>query len=87
MNSSIGDSICVTPPGEPDYVVPNITATTTSLPSATAAPVPGNLAPNTTDHCALYYEVLAGDYCNKLVVKYSISLEDFMFLNAHINSK
>lgn len=87
MNNSVGDSICVSPPGEPNYTVPPFTATTTAAPSNTAAPVPPNIAPNTTTHCALYHLVEAGEYCNKLVVKYSISLPDFLFLNAHVNAK
>ncbi|KAI6253925.1 hypothetical protein MCOR19_009547 [Pyricularia oryzae] len=42
--------------------------------------------PNTTTNCALYHFVVAGEYYNKLVGKYSISLPDFMFLNPHVNA-
>lgn len=66
MNNSIGDPICMSPPGEPDYIVPPY--------------------PNTTTNCALYHFVVAGEYYNKLVGKYSISLPDFMFLNPHVNA-
>ncbi|KAI7923752.1 hypothetical protein M0657_001217 [Pyricularia oryzae] len=66
VNNSIGDPICMSPPGEPDYIVPPY--------------------PNTTTNCALYHFVVAGEYYNKLVGKYSISLPDFMFLNPHVNA-
>ncbi|TLD14980.1 hypothetical protein PspLS_10879, partial [Pyricularia sp. CBS 133598] len=41
--------------------------------------------PHTTN-CALYHFVVVGEYCNKLVVKYSISLPDFLLLNPHVNA-
>ncbi|EDO02976.1 hypothetical protein SS1G_05453 [Sclerotinia sclerotiorum 1980 UF-70] len=87
INLSVGDSICVSPPGEPNYTVPTITAPPTSGPSTTAAPVPTPLAPGTTDYCAQYHLTEKGEYCNLLVVKFSIALEDFLFLNPHVNAK
>ncbi|KAF7870543.1 hypothetical protein EAF04_004287 [Stromatinia cepivora] len=86
INHSVGDLICVSPPGEPDYTVPTITAPPTSGPSTTAAPVPTPLAPGTTDYCAQYHLTKKGEYCNLLVIKFSIALEDFLFLNPHINA-
>lgn len=47
--------------------------------------MPSNVAEGTTDHCAQYYTVEPGDYCNKLMVKFSISLDDFLFLNTGVN--
>ncbi|KAK6220001.1 LysM domain-containing protein [Colletotrichum tabaci] len=36
--------------------------------------------------CARWYDVEAGDYCNLVVLKFAISLDDFLFLNAGINA-
>ncbi|KAL8366432.1 hypothetical protein RB595_004963 [Gaeumannomyces hyphopodioides] len=66
MKNSIGDSICVSPPGEPDYTISPY-PTTTGPPVQTVAPVPPNTAPNTTTNCALYHFIAEGEYCNKLV--------------------
>lgn len=87
INLSVGDSICISPPGEPNYTVPTITTPPSSGPSTTAAPVPTPLAPGTTDHCAQYHLTEKGEYCNLLVIKFSIALEDFLFLNPHTNAK
>lgn len=48
-------------------------------------PVPSNIANGTTEKCADYYYVQKGDYCNKVVLKFGISLEDFLFLNSGVN--
>lgn len=64
---------------------PTTTTTSSSTPSATAAPVPDNIAEGTNKTCAEYYEVQKGDYCNKIVLKFGIPLEDFLFLNAGVN--
>ncbi|EJT78005.1 hypothetical protein GGTG_03108 [Gaeumannomyces tritici R3-111a-1] len=79
MKNSIGDSIRVSPPGEPDYTISPY-PTTTGPPVQTVPPVPPNTAPNTTTNCVLYHFVAEGEHCNKLVVKYSISLPNFLFL-------
>ncbi|KAL3496138.1 hypothetical protein BJX62DRAFT_232646 [Aspergillus germanicus] len=48
----------------------------------TPAPVLINVANSTTDRCAQYYEVEPNNYCNHLVLKFTISLDDFLFLDA-----
>lgn len=84
MERSVGDSICVSPPGDDDFS----TSTTTPPPvvTPTAAPVPANKASGTTDRCSRYYEVQPDEYCNLLVIKYSISLGDFLVLNQGVNA-
>lgn len=51
----------------------------------TVAPVPTDVAVNTTNRCGRYYDVVEGDYCNQIIVKYGISMSDFIFLNPSIN--
>jgi hypothetical protein len=51
----------------------------------TAAPVPTDVAQGTNMNCGQYYRVVKGDYCNLLVIKFGISLSDFVFLNPAIN--
>ncbi|KAH6978803.1 hypothetical protein EDB82DRAFT_506277 [Fusarium venenatum] len=85
--SSVGDTVCLEPPGDEEYT-PLKTSTlesTTSTAEPSAAPVPSDIANGTTKHCAQYYRVVTGDYCNKVIVKYSIPLEDFLFLNQGVN--
>ncbi|KAL3440477.1 hypothetical protein BJX65DRAFT_314774 [Aspergillus insuetus] len=52
---------------------------------ATPAPVPTDIADGTVDRCAQFLLVQPGDYCNKVIIKYGISLEDFLFLNQGVN--
>ncbi|RDW92950.1 LysM peptidoglycan-binding domain-containing protein [Aspergillus mulundensis] len=88
IERSVGDSICVSPPGDDGSWTP-ITipsaASSTATPIPTPAPVPTNLANGTVRRCSQYYLVEPGDYCNKIILKYSISLEDFLFLNQGVN--
>ena len=55
--------------------------------AVTAASVPTDIANNTNKKCGMYYDVVPGDYCNLVVLKFSISLADFVFLNPDINAK
>ncbi|RFN52991.1 carbohydrate-binding module family 50 protein [Fusarium flagelliforme] len=84
---SVGDTICLEPPGDDDYTPPRTSpaATTTSTILPSAAPVPSDISNGTTEVCAQYYQVETGDYCNKIILKYTISLDDFLFLNQGIN--
>ncbi|EFQ32525.1 LysM domain-containing protein [Colletotrichum graminicola] len=83
LDKMIGAQLCVSKPGTP-YVEPEPTTLAPSIPT-TAAPLPTNVAVDTNDHCGKFYEVRLGDYCNLLTVKFSISLNDFRFLNPAIN--
>lgn len=60
---------------------------TTLQPSVplTAAPVPTNVAAETNTYCGRYYTAILGDYCNLIVMKFGISMDDFLFLNPAIN--
>ncbi|KAF1360095.1 hypothetical protein EJ07DRAFT_10620, partial [Lizonia empirigonia] len=88
IEKSVGDSICVSPPGDADFKPnPTTTMVTTPIPTATPtmAPVPGDLANGTNSRCAKFYQVQPDEYCNLLILKFSISLVDFRFLNQGIN--
>ncbi|KAL8306251.1 hypothetical protein RB597_003198 [Gaeumannomyces tritici] len=79
-----GTTLCIEPPGPklppaPTTGVPPLTPTT-------AAPIPSKTAVGSDKPCGRWYEVVAGDYCNLVTLKFAISLEDFMFLNTGINS-
>lgn len=80
-----GSLVCVGQPGT-QYEAPTGTVGSPSV-AASAVPVPTNVAANTTTDCGLYYEVQPGDYCELIVLKYSISLVDFLILNPEVNEK
>ncbi|KAL2672956.1 hypothetical protein Neosp_013674, partial [[Neocosmospora] mangrovei] len=86
MSLSVGDSICLEPHNDEDYTSPTH-ASTTQAPKPTAAPVPSSIANGTNENCAQYYFVQEGDYCNQIIVKFGISLADFLFLNQGINAE
>jgi LysM repeat protein len=85
FDTTVGTQICLNEPG-PKYIAP-----TSAIGSPTAAisavPVPSNIAANTTTDCGLYYEVQPGDYCDLIIVKYGISIGDFLILNPGVNAK
>ncbi|RMJ21574.1 LysM domain-containing protein, partial [Aspergillus sp. HF37] len=69
-----------------DWTPPSkTTATVTTTSTPTTAPVPTDIAEGTNIKCAEYYDVQKGDYCNNLVLKFGISLDDFLFLNSGVN--
>lgn len=82
---SVGDEICLSPPGGGTQVSPTSASTTTPASTQTPAPVPTDIAQGTNTYCAEYHQVQPGEYCNFLVVRFSISLEDFLFLNQGVN--
>jgi hypothetical protein len=45
------------------------------------------VANGTNTYCGRYYKVVPGDYCNLVILEFSISLETFAFLNPAINEK
>ncbi|KAK1144611.1 hypothetical protein N8T08_004914 [Aspergillus melleus] len=53
--------------------------------TAIPAPVPTNLANGTVKRCSQYYLVEPENYCNNAILKYSISLNNFLFLNKGVN--
>ncbi|KAG8161313.1 hypothetical protein KVR01_009577 [Diaporthe batatas] len=87
IGKSTGDSICISPPGGgSDWTEPTTTAQPTAGPSDIPAPVPANIAAGTNTHCSLFYEVQPEEYCNLIIMRYSVSMDDFMFLNQGVNS-
>ncbi|KAF8457847.1 hypothetical protein BDZ91DRAFT_785929 [Kalaharituber pfeilii] len=83
LDKMVGYQVCVSIPGRP-YVAPTTTIAAPTIPT-TPAPVPTDLANQTTTYCGRYYQAQVGDYCNLIVMKYGISLSDFVFLNPAIN--
>lgn len=78
-----GAEVCISAPGKP-YVIPSVSVLAPSV-ATTAVPVPTNIANGTNKDCGQYYQVVPGDYCNMIVIKFGISLSDFVFLNPVIN--
>ncbi|KAK8048097.1 LysM domain-containing protein [Apiospora saccharicola] len=79
-----GDQLCIDKPGGVPYVTPGPTVIAPSIPT-TAAPVPTNIAGQTNNYCGRFYEAKLGDYCNLITMRFSISLDDFIFLNPAVN--
>ncbi|CAO2650794.1 Nn.00g020860.m01.CDS01 [Neocucurbitaria sp. VM-36] len=78
-------SICVSNPGEA-YVTPPAMPPLAPSTATSAAPVPTNAKDESNRNCGEWYNVVQGDYCNLVTIKYGISLSDFVFLNPSINS-
>lgn len=85
FNNTIGTHICVNQPGE-KYIAP---MDPIGAPSAatSAVPIPSDIAANTTKSCGLYYSIKAGDYCEQVVLKFGITIPDFLILNRNVNAK
>lgn len=79
----VGDQVCISKPGNP-YVLPSSTVLVQTMPT-TPAPVPTDVAAGTNTYCGMYYQAVLGDFCNTIVMKFGISLADFVFLNPAIN--
>lgn len=84
LGNMTNQTICLSNP------LGDFTATNTTGPGqgvyTSAAPAPSDVAPNTTATCGLYYDVVAGDTCSTISIKFSISLSDFYFLNPEVNA-
>jgi LysM repeat protein len=78
-----GTTLCIEPPG-PRLPPPAETDVPPVIPT-TAAPKPTDAAEGSNERCGRWYEVEAGDYCNMVILKFAISLQDFLFLNSGIN--
>lgn len=78
-----GSQICVSAPGQP-YVTPSVSLVAPTI-YTTPAPVPTDVADGVNRQCGRYYHVVAGDYCNMIVIKFKITMADFIFLNPSIN--
>lgn len=78
-----GSQVCVSAPGTA-YVTPTVTVAAPTV-ATTAAPAPSDVVKGTNQNCGRYYQVKTGDYCNMIVIKFGITLSDFVFLNPTIN--
>ncbi|KAK3185814.1 hypothetical protein K4F52_005470 [Lecanicillium sp. MT-2017a] len=83
INMMNGTTLCIKPPGP--QLSPPVTTNIPPITPTTPAPVPTDANPGSTKPCGRWYDVEAGDYCNLMVLKFAISLEDFLFLNPDIN--
>jgi len=81
----VDDQICVGIPGNPYVPGTSITVAPPSTPT-TPAPVPTDIAEGTNRYCGRFYETVTGDYCNLILLRFGISLGDFIFLNPIINA-
>ncbi|KAL3423876.1 LysM domain-containing protein [Phlyctema vagabunda] len=84
LERMVGDQVCIAIPGTP-YVAPPQATLAPSIP-ITAAPIPTDVAVGTNTRCGRYYKAILGDYCNLIVMKFGITIENFIFLNPAINS-
>lgn len=80
----VGDQICINQPG-PKYTPPSGGASATPSVTITQAPVPSDIANGTNTYCAKFHGAVVGEYCNTLMLRYGISLSDFLFLNPSVN--
>ena len=84
-----GTQICVSAPGEV-FPAQNITGPyyngTSTITSTPVAAVPTDVAQHVNPYCARYYTTVEGDYCNLVIMKFAISLDDFLFLNKDVNA-
>lgn len=86
INMTVGLEICVDSPG-PAYTPPVTSTASITASATTAVPVPTNAANGSTADCAEWYEATPGDYCNLLIIRFGISLSDFLILNPEVNEK
>ena len=84
IDKMIGSQICISAPGKP-YVTPTISLVAPTI-ATTPALVPTDVADDVNPRCGRYYHVVTGDYCNMIVIKFKITMADFVFLNPSINA-
>ena len=79
-----GSQICVTAPGQ--AISEAVTKTAKATVTQIVATPPPNVARNVNARCEQYYTPVNGDYCNPLVMRFGVSLSDFLFLNKDVNT-
>ncbi|KAI0543165.1 carbohydrate-binding module family 50 protein [Xylaria digitata] len=84
LKKSLGLELCIGSPG-PLYTSPTVSIPPVQTTATAPVAIPTDIANGTTTNCGNYYQALPGDYCNKLLVKFGISLSDFQILNPEIN--
>ncbi|KAF4545498.1 Carbohydrate-binding module family 50 protein [Lasiodiplodia theobromae] len=84
IDQTVGHYICIGSPygkvGSGDTTSRPVSTTTTPV------AVPTDAAPGSNERCSRWHEVVEGDYCAYLTMRYSITLSDFYFLNPEVNS-
>ncbi|KAJ7488143.1 hypothetical protein FB451DRAFT_1226557 [Mycena latifolia] len=82
-----GLSLCISPHGGfPDVnAVDNGAPKPVPTPTAIVPP-PGQTPPGTTSNCGGWYFVQPGDFCTKVALNNSVTLDDFVTLNPELNS-
>lgn len=86
ITRSIRLEIYVSTPDD-TYTIPDVTTTAAMTSATTAAAVPTNLSEGSTTNYGLYVEAQPGDYCNLIIVRFGISLANFLILNPEVNEK
>ncbi|DAA75949.1 TPA_exp: LysM domain-containing protein [Trichophyton benhamiae CBS 112371] len=84
MHRLNGTELCISAPGQ--KFVPG---DATDLPGATVTtpvPAPSDAASGSNRYCGRWYGVKKGDYCNLIVLKFGITMDNFIFLNPALNS-
>ncbi|KAI0398850.1 hypothetical protein F4802DRAFT_613319 [Xylaria palmicola] len=85
LDKQAGYELCVGNP-DPGYVAPTSTSLSVSPTTATSpVAIPTDIANGTTTNCGSYYQAVPGDYCNLLLIRYGLSLGDFLVLNPEVN--
>ncbi|RNJ56991.1 hypothetical protein D7B24_006514 [Verticillium nonalfalfae] len=79
-----GTTLCISPPGP--RLAPPATTNIPPLVPTMVAPMPTEAAAGSNKPCSRWYNVEAGDYCNLVILKFAISMDDFLFLNPGINA-
>ncbi|KAL4943095.1 hypothetical protein BDV06DRAFT_234966 [Aspergillus oleicola] len=80
--------VCVSPPGGYLNSLTTDTANSTGYTggATTALPVPTNAMNGSNTDCGYWYTVVEGDQCALISVQFSLSLEDFYFLNPEVDA-
>lgn len=80
IGGMVGQTICLSNPLG-DFKANNNTDTAAITVPAT---VPADLGPEVNTNCGIYHDIKGGDDCGTISLKYSISFDDFKFLNPNI---
>ncbi|KAK7732720.1 hypothetical protein SLS63_004975 [Diaporthe eres] len=86
LKSLSGSEVCIDAPGR-KFVRPTDSSCLPPLTPSVPATKPTDVADGSGDKpCGRYYAVQQGDFCNNLVLKFGITLQDFLFLNTGVYS-
>ncbi|KAJ7348317.1 hypothetical protein DFH08DRAFT_865744 [Mycena albidolilacea] len=87
VGRTYGLSLCISPHGGFPDVDAVDNGAPPPVPTATAVvPPPGQTPPGTTLNCGGWYFVQPGDFCTKVALNNSVTLDDLVTLNPELNS-